>query len=72
MTEGEKKFYFYQLGRSGSFMKKLFDAMIQADSDNLEKLSFGYREEAEAVYRYKFEDGYWQKLQDEWRKKWQS
>jgi hypothetical protein len=51
-------------GTSGSFMTNLFKTIMSADLENMRKLSLGFPNEVEVVYRYQNEEGYWQKLQE--------
>lgn len=52
-NNGYDRFIDFQFGYSGSFFKLLFQTMIQADSNNLAKLSLGFLEETAAVYLFK-------------------
>lgn len=62
VTQAEQEFYYYQMGRSGSFMTALFDACLRADWINIEKLKLGFPEEATVAQRYQNESGYWEDL----------
>jgi hypothetical protein len=47
---------------SGSFFTKLFDCMASADAENLEHMRLAFPEEADAMYRFKNQEGYWEAL----------
>jgi hypothetical protein len=68
MTEGEKSLYRYKNCKSGDFMKSLFDTIFLADNYNFNKLSRAYPEECVAVFRFRRQAGYWDKLSDEYKK----
>ena len=61
-NEGEKKFFKFKKGQTGSFYTALFQAAFKADPENLQKLAAGFPEEIEALYRFKSEAGYWDSL----------
>jgi len=67
MTEGERHLCEYEAEMSGSFFTCLFKAMFKADLNNLDRLAKGFPEEVDALHRYRNEDGYWDKLQKEFR-----
>ena len=69
MNRGEERLCDYKNDRSGDFFKMLFKTMFLADPMNLERLWKGFPEEARAVYRYRTEQGYWEKLDREWKAK---
>jgi len=64
MEQAELEFMFFMKGTSGSFMTNLFKTIMSADLENMRKLSLGFPNEVEVVYRYQNEEGYWQKLQE--------
>jgi hypothetical protein len=72
VTEGESKLVVFQMGKAGGFVNALFNALMIADADNMDKLRRGFPEEVEAVRDYKYKEGYWEALQEEWKQKWQS
>jgi hypothetical protein len=49
---GEKRLVEYIKGMSGKFYSNLFNAMFVADSNNLLLLAQGYKEEADAVFKW--------------------
>jgi hypothetical protein len=63
MNQGEKHLVDWQHKMSGSFFTKLFDCMASADSENLDRMRLAFPEEADALYRFKNEDGYWEALE---------
>ncbi len=62
MEQTELEFVCFMRGTSGSFRTNLFQTIFSADIENLTKLSLGFPNEVEVVYRYRNEEGYWQKL----------
>lgn len=68
MNAGERRLCDYFANRSGSFFKKFFDAAFNADTENLVRLMAGFPEEAVAVKRYQQEEGYWPRLEAEYKK----
>ena len=68
MTEGEKKFCEYQVGRTGRFYTALFETIFCADHINMDRLREGFKEEVRAVVRYSKEDGYHDRIMAEYRK----
>lgn len=62
-NEGVRHLFETQHGMSGSFYTKLFDAMMSADGYNLQRFRASFPEETEAVYRFKNEADYWQKVE---------
>lgn len=66
MNAGEKRLCDYIYNNSGSFFKSLFKAIFSADSSNFRKLYLGFPEEADAVFRYKNGNKYWEKLKKEY------
>ncbi len=64
LNEGVRHLFEFHNNMSGSFYGKLLDAMMSADSYNLQKFKFSFPEEAEAVYRFKNEDDYWEKVKE--------
>lgn len=68
MTEGEKHLCEFEYEMSGSFYTHLFNAIMKADGYNMTRLSLAFPEEVQAVNRFRNEDGYWEKLQMEFKK----
>jgi len=68
LNEGEKRLFEFMNNMSGSFYNHLFQAMFKADRTNLSKLELSFPEEVKAVKRYQNENGYWDKLQKEYKK----
>lgn len=66
MNNGEQKFCEFKIGFTGSFFSNLIKTEMIADTTNMELLSRGFPELTEAIRRYQNEDGYWQKLCEEW------
>ena len=62
VTEGEHSLYRWQYYLTGDFEQKLWEAITQADSKNLERLGLGFPEHVEAYRRYSYERGYWEAL----------
>lgn len=52
-----------------NFTQKLYDVVIKADYQNLERLARGFPEEVEVVRRFRFEAGYWDDLKDRYSRK---
>lgn len=67
MNEGERHLVEFEQGMSGSFFTYLFQAIFKADSINTARLALSFPEEVQAVSRFKNEDGYWEKLQKEYK-----
>lgn len=67
MNQGERKLCEWQFHMSGSFFTGLFELLGKADSINMMRLEAGFPEEAIAMNRFKNEEGYWQKLQEEFK-----
>jgi hypothetical protein len=65
MNQGERHLVDWQHGMSGSFFTKLFECMASADPWNLDRMRLAFPEEADAMYRYKNEEGYWEALEAE-------
>jgi|LakMenEpi03Aug12_release.lakeMendotaPanAssembly.Ray.scaffolds.fasta_scaffold929023_2 hypothetical protein len=68
LSKAEYDFCMHQKGLSGTFMDLLIKTMFRADSENLMKLSKGYPELVNVVFRYQNESGYWQDLTQRWNK----
>jgi len=68
MNEGEKRLCEFEYEMSGSFYTHLFNAIMKADGHNMTRLSLAFPEEVQAVNRFRNEDGYWEKLQMEFKK----
>lgn len=62
MNPGEKLLCEWQLRMTGGFFTKLFELMTVADDQNFARLSAGFPLEAQALWRFKNEDGYWPQL----------
>jgi len=59
----ERMIYDWRHNRSGSFYKGLFDLMMLADEDNLERLAKAFPEPVAAFCRWKFEEGWFEKVE---------
>ena len=69
MNQSEEKLCEWQLKMTGDFFTLLINAMMRADTTNSAKLMMGFPELMGTVHRYKNEEGYYQKLCDEWNEK---
>ena len=65
MNAGEKRLVKWQFGYASGFTTSLFLSMAKADDDNLKRFAKGFPEEVAALIRFRTEDGYWQKLINE-------
>jgi hypothetical protein len=63
MEQTELEFVYFIRGTSGSFRANLFQTIFSADIENMKKLSLGFPNEVEVVFRYQNENGYWQELE---------
>lgn len=63
MEQTELEFVYFMRGVSGSFRVNLFQTIFSADIENMKKLSLGFPNEVEVVFRYQNENGYWQELE---------
>ena len=63
MEQTELEFVYFMRGASGSFRENLFQTIFSADIENMKKLSLGFPNEVEVVFRYQNENGYWQELE---------
>ena len=61
-TQDEKNFYYCMHGSGGSFMTKLYAAIMAADTINKHKLSLGFPEEVKIAIDYQEKPGYWEEL----------
>ena len=68
MTSGEQRFVEFQNGDGGTFYSRLFETLLCADHNNLDKLARGFPEEVAAIRNYRGNSGYWTELVAEWRK----
>lgn len=66
MNQGEKHLCDFLYERSGSFYTALMKAFFKADSLNFYKLKRGFPEEADAVWKYRNEEEYWDELESEY------
>jgi hypothetical protein len=66
MTAAEKKLCDWQYKRLGGFFTALFDLMARADPDNLVKLAVGFSDEVNVFTRFKTDEGYFPKLEQEY------
>lgn len=62
VSQDEKNFYYCMNGSGGSFMTKLYAAILHADTINTEKLSLGFPKEVEIAKNYQNKPGYWEEL----------
>jgi hypothetical protein len=69
MTKGEKLLVEFFKGMTGSFYTSFFELAFRADPDNQERLAAGFPSEMRALQRYKTENGYWQKLLEQYDNK---
>lgn len=70
MNLGEVRLCQFYLGFMDwkSFFGFLFQAIAKADDENRARLKKAFPEEVEAHGRYKTEDGYWERLKEEFHK----
>ena len=68
MNLGERRFCDFMYNKSGSFYKTLFEAIFRADKYNLAKLKKGFPEEVDAYLGYTRTAGYWEKLENEYKR----
>jgi hypothetical protein len=67
VTRDEAEFMYYKSGRAGSFYTSLVDCFFRADGINQLRLLTAFPE-LEPVSRYSTEPGYWEDLQERWKK----
>lgn len=72
INEGEKIFCEWQLGQTGGFFKHLIEAIIRADSTNMEKLSKSFPDLVAAVNCYQNVEGYWEDLKRRYEQEYNS
>jgi hypothetical protein len=68
MNEGEARLCEWQFELAGSFYSSLFHTMTLADSYNLVRLSASFPEEVEAFRNFSNTPGYWEHLQNQFKK----
>ena len=68
LTKTEQLFMFYKNNMAGSGMTALIDAIWKLDRNNRAKIALGYPELVEVCNRFNDEIGYWEDLQDRWKK----
>lgn len=66
ITDAEKIFCEYKLGRTGSGYTALFDCIFKMDMPNRTKIGKGFPELVEVVNRFNQEQGYWLDLVTRW------
>lgn len=62
ITDGERSLYRWQYKALGGFERSLWDAILAADSTNLDAIAKGFPEHVAAFRRYANEAGYWDAL----------
>ena len=62
LNQGEIELYFWQYNKAGSFMTKIFDAMAVADTTNINKISKGFPQQAQAYKDYGNLSGFWEQV----------
>lgn len=68
LTEAEVQFMHYKLGMLGSGYTALIEAIWKLDRVNRAKIALGYPELVTICNRYNNEIGYWEDLQQRWKK----
>ena len=68
LTQADIKVCKWQYKMLGDFYTSLFQTMIKADDDNLDKLEKAFPEEVGAYKRYQRESGYWPRIEAIWKK----
>jgi hypothetical protein len=63
ITEGERSLYRWRHLGAGGFERRFWEAVMAADSTNLEALAKGFPTHVTAYQRYAHESGYWPDLQ---------
>jgi len=63
VTAAEYHLYDWQHKRAGGFITTLFNAMMQADETNLNKLAQGFPEHVQAYKYFARRPGYWEWLE---------
>lgn len=64
LSKTEEKFIYYQKFHvAGSFTTSLFACIMKADISNLMKLSLGFPDEVDVVFKFKNQLGYWEDLE---------
>ena len=67
ITPAEAEFMYYKRGTAGSFYSSLVECFFKADGGNQIKLMHAFPE-LRVVQRYQQESGYWENLQERWKK----
>jgi len=70
MNDGEKRLCEFHIGYMdrNSFFGSLFVTIAKADLTNRARLKLAFPEEVEAHIRYTTEEGYWKKIQAEFKR----
>ena len=68
LTESEVLFMHYKNNMAGSGMTALIEAIWKLDRNNRAKIALGYPELVIVCNRFNDEIGYWEDLQDRWKK----
>lgn len=64
LTNGERNFYDYMVGRADKFYDSLFHTILSATAQNKKQLSKAFPEEVASVGFYQNVEGYWTQLRD--------
>lgn len=67
-SKGELFIVRWQYQQAGGFERALAEAMSKADTKNLNAFALGFPEETEAMWKYKTEPGWWQKVSTRYTK----
>jgi hypothetical protein len=62
LTDGERFVFEWQYGMAGSFHETLAMAFQRADTGNFLRLSEGFPEEGEAMWKFANEEGWWENV----------
>ena len=62
LNQGEIDLYFWQYNKLGGFLTKIFDAMVVADTSNLNKIAKGFPQQVQAYKNYGNLSGFWEQV----------
>ena len=68
LTDAEIQLMHYKLGILGSGFTALIDAIWKLDRSNRAKIALGFPELVAVCNRFNNEMGYWEDLQERWKK----
>jgi hypothetical protein len=70
IRDGDKHLCEWRYGFASRFYSALFASMMWAAETELNRLSQGFPEEADAFRRYQTDAGFWARIEGEWKASW--